>query len=116
MRRFEVPITCAVVLTAISLILLSSSALTGGASFPAERQSGAFFVSVVGPVGASSPGDGVLGPSGTEKEAIEDGIADSLALAIVLFLWPSGGRLLLYPFYNPLRPSTIYGSVLERPD
>jgi hypothetical protein len=116
MRRFEVPITCAVVLTAISLILLGSSALSGVASFPAERQSESFFVSVVGPVGASSPTDGVLGPSHTEKEAVEDSIAEPLALAIVLFLWPSGGRLLLYALYDPLRPSAIYGSVLERPD
>ena len=116
MRRFEVPIPCAVVLTAISLILLGSSALSGVASFPAERQTGAFFVSAVGPVGASSPTDGVLGPSDAEKEAVEDGIADSLALAIVLFLWLSGGRLLLYALYDPLRPGAIYGSVLVRPD
>jgi hypothetical protein len=95
------------VVAAGGLNLVGSSALhEGGASIPAGWQSG-----------SSDSGDGGSGHSYTEDggEGAEDSTTDFAALNFVLFLLPLVSRLLC-TLYDPSRPSTIYGSVLEWPD
>ena len=122
MTRFFLLFIFAVVVAAGSLILLGSSALSaGGDGFPKEGQSSssASVLVSIGPLGATSNpgGDGVWNLSDTEEEGTSaDGSADFLALVVVVFLLAMGGRNLLCTFFEPLRPSTIYGSILERPD
>jgi len=111
MRRFCAPSMFAVAIAVVAaggLNLVGSSALhEEGASIPAGWQSG-----------SSDSGDGGSGHSDTEDgggEGAEDSTTDFAALNFTLFLLPLVGRLLC-TLYEPSRPSTVYGSVLEWPD
>src|SRR5215212_11749268 len=109
MRRFCAPSLVAVAVAVVAaggLILIGSSTLHEGESIPAWWQSG-----------SSGSGDGGSGRSDTEDggEGVEDSTTDFIALGFVLFLLPLVSRLLC-TLYEPLRPSTIYGSVLAWPD
>jgi hypothetical protein len=110
MRRFCAPSLFAVAIAVVAaggLILVGSSALHEGASIPAGWQSS-----------SSGSGDGGSGHSDTEDgggEGVEDSTTGFVALGFLLFLLPLVSRLLC-TLYEPLRPSTIYGSVLEWPD
>jgi hypothetical protein len=122
MTRFFLLLIFAVVVAAGSLILLGFSVLSaGGGGFPKEGQSSssASVLVSIGPLGATSNpgGDGVWNLSDTEEEGTSsDGSADFLALLVVVFLLAMAGRNLLCALFELLRPSTIYGSILERPD
>ena len=110
MRRFCAPSLVAVAIAVVAaggLILIGSSTLHEGASIPTWWQSG-----------SSGSGDGGSGHSDTEDgggEGVEDSTTDFIALGFVLFLFALVSRLLC-TLYEPLRPSTIYGSVLKWPD
>jgi hypothetical protein len=109
MRRFCAPGLFAVAIAVVAaggLILVGSSTLHEGASIPAGWQSG-----------SSGSGNGGSGHSDPEDggEGVEDSTTDFLALGFLLFLLPLVSRLLC-TLYEPLRPSIIYGSVLEWPD
>ena len=110
MRRSCAPSLVAVAIAVVAaggLILVGSSTLHEGESIPAWWQSG-----------SSGSGDGGSGRSDTEDgggEGVEDSTTDFIALGFVLFLLPLVSRLLC-TLYEPLRPSTIYGSVLAWPD
>jgi hypothetical protein len=122
MTRFFLLLIFAVVVAAGSLILLGSSALSaGGGGFPKEGQSNSSASALVsiGPLGATSNpgGDGVWSLSDTEEEGTSaGGSADFLVLVVVVFLLAMADRDLLCALFEQLRPSTIYGSILERPD
>src|SRR5215212_3753729 len=109
MRRFCAPSMFAVAIAVVAaggLILVGYSALHEGTSIPAGWQSS-----------SSGSGDGGSGHSDIDGggEGIEDSTTGFVALGILLFLLPLVSRLLC-TLYEPLRPSTIYGSVLEWPD
>src|SRR5215218_10939055 len=110
MRRFCAASLVAVAIAVVAaggLILIGSSTLHEGESIPAWWQSG-----------SSGSGDGGSGCSDTEDrgggEGVEASTTDFIALGFVLFLFALVRRLLC-TLYEPLRPSTIYGSVLEWP-
>jgi hypothetical protein len=110
MRRFCAPGLFAVAIAVVAaggLILVGSSTLNEGASIPAGWQSG-FSGSGNGGSGHSDPEDG-------GGEGVEDSTTDFEALGSILFLLSLVSRLLC-TLYESLRPSTIYGSVLEWPD
>ena len=95
------------VVAAGGLILVGSSTLHEGASIPAGWQSGFS--------GSGNGGSECPDPEGGGGEGVEDSATDFVALGFILFLLSLVSRLLCTQ-YESLRPSTIYGSVLEWPD